>query len=408
MRENNDKTLLLSDDNEHWYEGLVHCKKADCEHRFADCYGYVWYTNEQYENKVAGISARLASKTVRELTSINRIVSSLTLADVLDPVPSILKSLSDTSVSELGTAINSMYLGELLGYKRTLDCKQTHEHTDDCYGWYEASCGDDSHAHTDDCYDKPAEGLLAKFANKRINQLNTLGDAVKELTLADVLDPVPSMLADLADTRIDELGNKLNDMYVGSAMGYVRNEKDGTQYPDESTADGEVKSNGSAFVKTYNGKWYEAELTCNDNHTHPAACYEYVWYTDATCTEKTHGASKKAFLQLHIERHIQCDKRAYSCEIGHKYRRKQDIGQRKGRKDYGYRGQNKQPENGRGIGIRRLYRQTVMRQRVPRAQRRLLRLVGRMRQNGLQPRTTPYIRRQELRQGKGTQRKNRR
>ena len=45
MRENNDKTLLLSDDNEHWYEGLVHCKKADCEHRFADCYGYVWYTN---------------------------------------------------------------------------------------------------------------------------------------------------------------------------------------------------------------------------------------------------------------------------------------------------------------------------------------------------------------------------
>ncbi len=294
MRENNDKTLLLSDDNEHWYEGLVHCKKADCEHRFADCYGYVWYTNEQYENKVAGISARLASKTVRELTSINRIVSSLTLADVLDPVPSILKSLSDTSVSELGTAINSMYLGELLGYKHMLDCKQTHEHADECYGWFEANCGDDSHAHTDDCYDKPAEGLLAKFANKRINQLNTLGDAVKELTLADVLDPVPSMLADLADTRIDELGNKLNDMYVGSAMGYVRNEKDGTQYPDESTADGEVKSNGSAFVKTYNGKWYEAELTCNDNHTHPAACYEYVWYTDATCTEKPTGV-KKAF-----------------------------------------------------------------------------------------------------------------
>ena len=83
--ENDDKTMLLSDDSEHWYEGRVDCKKADCEHRFADCYGYVWYTSEHYDNQVAGISARLASKTVKELTSINRIVSSLTLSDVLDP-----------------------------------------------------------------------------------------------------------------------------------------------------------------------------------------------------------------------------------------------------------------------------------------------------------------------------------
>ena len=179
-----------------------------------------------------------------------------------------------------------------MGYKHMLDCKQTHEHADECYGWFEANCGDDSHAHTDEFYSKPAEGLLAKFADKRISQLNTIGDTVKELTLADVLDPVPSMLADLADTQIGELGNKLNDMYVGAAMGYVRNEKDGTQYTDESTADGEVKSDGNAFVKTDNGKWYEAELTCKDSHTHFAACYEYVWYTDSTYTEKPTGVNK--------------------------------------------------------------------------------------------------------------------
>lgn len=284
-----DGTLLLSDDNESWYEGCVTCKKADCEHRYADCYGYTWYTSELLENKVTGIGAKLASKTIEELTSINALVSSLTISDVLEPVPSVLKSLADTPISELGTAIDEMYLGELLGYKRVLICENTHEHTDECYGWFEADCGNADHEHTDGCYTKQADGLLGKFADKKISQLNTLGDTVKELTLSDVLYPVPTMLADFANTPIGELGTKLNDMYVGSAMGFVRYEKDVNGFTQNTTADGSVKSNGSEYVKADGDKWYEAELTCAENHSHTSKCYEYVWYTDATHTNRPTG-----------------------------------------------------------------------------------------------------------------------
>ena len=287
-----DGTLLLSDDNESWYEGCVTCKKADCDHRYADCYGYTWYTSEKLQDKVTGIGAKLASKTIKEMTSINTLVSSLTISDVLEPVPSILKSLADTPISALGTAIDEMYLGELLGYKRMPVCENMHEHTNECYGWFEADCGNADHEHTDGCYTKQADGLLGKFADKKISQLSTIGDTVKELTLSDVLDPVPTMLADFANTPIGELGTKLNDMYVGSAMSYVRWEKDVSGFAQNTTADGSVKSNGSEYVKADGDKWYEAELTCKDANTHTADCFEYLWYIDDTHTNAVDGINK--------------------------------------------------------------------------------------------------------------------
>ncbi len=156
--------LGLSPDGKTWYEGGLTCIKeehqhtAECgvidpdgkgeicgleehTHNVAGCFGFVWY--EQCENAesdhthegewvpednndeqlpfvpLEGMMAKLSNKQIADMSNLDDAVKEFTLADVMgDDVPDILDSIKDTPIGDMNDAINDMYLGELLSFKR--------------------------------------------------------------------------------------------------------------------------------------------------------------------------------------------------------------------------------------------------------------------------------------------------
>ncbi len=193
--------------------------------------GTVWYnceTDHVHDAgcvKVDGLMAKLADKTISDLSNLDDIIADLTLEDVLgDNVPEILKSIKDTPVNQLSTAIETLKLGEMMGY--TLESGV----------WYDC---DTNHAHSSAC--TKVSGLMAKLADKTISDLSNLDGIISDLTLEDVLgDNVPSILASLKNTPISQLSTAMDGLKLGEMMGY--------------TLQGTV--------------WYD----CDTEHTHGAGC----------------------------------------------------------------------------------------------------------------------------------------
>ena len=292
------------------------------------CYFVAWKNGEA---PVDGIMAKLAEKQISELGNMQESINEMTLADVMgDSVPSVLKNLADTQIGELGEAIDNMYVGEMLdGYyckgaakpddtanvieivngtgenARTLlyvfvdgsnvsvskdrqtwsqgvrYCDVTdeaHVHDYKCFGfkWY-----------TDELCENVATGAMARIANVPLNQLSNTNDVIDQLTLADVMgkDKVPQMLKKLSDTKIGDLGNEINNLYVGDVLGASAEEVDVTDYDYPDVVADAVKSNTidstTTYAKLLDGKWYVAEQTCLDtSHTHTADCFRIVWMKD--------------------------------------------------------------------------------------------------------------------------------
>ena len=345
-----------------WAEGKVDCDQSHTH--TADCYGYVWYQECQsghahtadcvsitttdgktiYAQIAGGVTGKLAGEKVSQLGSgLNDKLMSFTLADVLgDNVPTMLQSIADTKISELGTAINSITIGELLGNKQQGGV------------WYE-KCTKTDHSTCTDEIDSdgekyvPASGILAKLCPLTVGELNsdtiqsviddvTLGEVIQiddssnkilqkfrdkkigelagefdNLTLGDVLDTTApgtnGLIVELADCKIGEIGTKINDVKLGAALGYARTEAAQgttlTQLAGTTVFDG---SDGKTYILD-GGKYYLAELTCTDAaHTHTDDCYAAVWTTtdgsaatgmnkiiaDMTVTELSDSAKLKA------------------------------------------------------------------------------------------------------------------
>ncbi|MCX4286510.1 MAG: hypothetical protein OSJ68_04360, partial [Clostridia bacterium] len=192
----------------------------------------------------------------------------MTLDKVLDEVPDMLDDIRHEPIGNLQNAINKLYLGGFLKYKRKPVDKNliTGEIavlqdggeiegyifdlnngkfalSDDENSWYEASLDcNDSHPHNRGCYrydwyEDPsyttkACGVAGKLADKKVNELNALNGEIEKFTLSDVLSDVPSMLKSIKDTPIGELSDAINNMYLGDFLEY------------EKTAGGWIDSNG--------------------------------------------------------------------------------------------------------------------------------------------------------------------
>lgn len=292
----------------------------------AECFAYVWFTKCQegtheggathtvqgeqcqlrtidgvadYFYRTSGITGKLAAKTVGGLTDISDIINSATLYDVLgDNVPSMLDSIKYEPIGSLQSALDKLYLGDILGYVKAqvdasgytdlfdtvkqsadgriaikcgnvwaegkLDCDQSHTHTADCYGyvWYR-EC-ESGHAHTADCvsitttdgktiYAQVASGVTGKLAGEKISQLGSgLNDKLMSFTLADVLgDNVPTMLQSIADTKIGELETAINGVAIGELLG---NKQQGDVWyekcaqTDHSACVGEIEIAGEKYI----------------------------------------------------------------------------------------------------------------------------------------------------------------
>ena len=217
-----------------------------------------------------GIEKVLADKTITDLKDFGSILDEVTLGDVLDPIPDMLKALANTKIADLGTAIETLYVGDLLGYT----------YNEGLARWEKDGT--------------PLEGIEKVLAGKTVNDLKDFGSILDEVTLGDVLDPVPDMLGKLADTPITKIGEKIDTLVVGDFLGYsyLAVDVSNANWSAVVGVDGLYQHTDGTFALENNGVAYIAELTCEQTHQHDASCYQYKWYTKCGdgCTGATHSS----------------------------------------------------------------------------------------------------------------------
>lgn len=278
------------------YTSELNCDNEDEDHEH-DSSCYAWY--DKNGQAVSGMMAKLAGKTVNDISDLSNTIKEFTLRDVLgEDIPAMLKSLADVEIGNLNGAINDMYLGDFLEYEKVeKECNEEHDHTATCqFDWYKNG--------------SVVEGMMAKLAYNKVSELSDLNNTVKTFTLRDVLgEDVPEMLLDVADTPVSEVGDAIQDIYLGSALGYNRNRiEDITEYKYHALDEGDniLKTlTPTKYIKREPNTtvWYEAVQSCplkqNASHTHTEACFEYVWYQDKDCTTLVDGVVK-AFVNTRV------------------------------------------------------------------------------------------------------------
>ena len=307
--------IALSTNGRDFYKGTLLCSDDTHEHT-SKCYAFLWYDSE--DKLVEGLMSKLADETVSNLVNLMETIQSLTLKDVLgDDVPDMLKSIENTPIGEISTAIENMYLGDFLGYTRNavddsdyvsvgslanvkqqdenyimqdgdswyeaqLNCGEDHSHSEDCFDfvWYDCNNTAANHRHGEDC--SIVEGMMGKLANEKVSELGNLSDKIMDFTLRDVMgDKVPDSLKAIQDTKIGELNTAIEEMYLGSFLGYERNPLDDSDYVNVGSL-ANVKQQGNKYVIKDGKIWYEAKMICNDksvDHLHERSCFDFVWYT---------------------------------------------------------------------------------------------------------------------------------
>lgn len=349
-----DTTYAMSEDCKTWYKAQLVCKDETHtrQHMLRKCYAYMWYDGEGDERHVVGgMMAKLAEKRVDEMGKLNETIKTFTIRDVLgDDIPEMLLPLADCELGEMKNEIDNLYIGDVLKNKRReIDDIDDYEFllsgattqevivvkvngdkyamTNDQKVWYEAELkyhsGEEDHKHTIDCfnyvwYEKCEEedhndcdetvyfdqvvyhkltGLTRHIVTIKVGELNsrTLFNAINDMTLGEIIkmdEDTNKILFEMQDVKVGELGKEINNVYLGSAMNYVRKRMSDVGY---ATVEGLIdNANATSFVKYKiaddktlyvksddNAKWYEADLTCqltDTTHIHTVNCYEYVWY----------------------------------------------------------------------------------------------------------------------------------
>ena len=336
------KDSLVKEEDGKYYEAELTCTEQHDVHGY-DCYGFVWYNStpldaghacnpneELIENsahyaKVTSLYGALVNLKVSDLTggsadAILNKVKGLTIADIVNgEVSGVLANFADMSLGELlDGGLEDMYLGSFLGYARTQAdssavtgvttlpdgtkvgvCNGKTVMSDDGKTWYLAQQTCEQHAdHTRDCYryvwtdgSAAVEGLMAKFADKKVNSLGDMSDMLQQLTLAEVLgeENLTGIFRQLANVPIGQISAEIDNIYIGTVLEYTRKQvADISGYTAvDDVAD--VLQNNGEFVRKDGDVWYEAKLDCTESHVHNSDCYGFVWYTDETCVQAVSG-----------------------------------------------------------------------------------------------------------------------
>lgn len=343
VKTENEKQHFVKEEDGKYYEAELTCTEQHDVHGY-DCYGFVWYNSSVlpsdhpctpdeelikdglHHSKVSSlygafVNLRIADITGGSFDAILDKVKDLTIGEIVNgEVSGILANFADMTVGELlDGGLEDMYLGSFLGYARTQAdssavtgvttlpdgtkvgvCNGKTVMSDDGKTWYLAQQTCDQHAdHTRDCYryvwtdgSAAVEGLMAKFADKKVNSLGDMSDMLQQLTLAEVLgeENLTGIFRQLANVPIGQISAEIDNIYIGTVLEYTRKQvADISGYTAvDDVAD--VLQNNGEFVKSDDGEvWYEAQLDCETDHVHTDACYGYVWYTDETHTQAVSG-----------------------------------------------------------------------------------------------------------------------
>ncbi len=336
------KDSLVKQEDGKYYEAELTCTEQHDVHGY-DCYGFVWYnssvlpsdhpcTHDEelikdglHHSKVSSlygafVNLRIADITGGSFDAILDKVKDLTIGEIVNgEVSGILANFADMTVGELlDGGLEDMYLGSFLGYARTqADSSAVTGVTtlpdgtkvgfangntvmsDDGKTWYLAQQTCEQHAdHTRDCYryvwtdgSAAVEGLMAKFADKKVNSLGDMSDMLQQLTLAEVLgeENLTGIFRQLANVPIGQISAEIDNIYIGTVLEYTRKQvADISGYTAvDDVAD--VLQNNGEFVRKDGDVWYEAKLDCTESHVHNSDCYGFVWYTDETHTQAVSG-----------------------------------------------------------------------------------------------------------------------
>ncbi len=326
---NETEDSFVKKDGDKWYEVVLKCTdQSHSDSHTAECYQFVWYEDAECQNVAEGIGASIANLKVSELTAekLQQSISGLTLKEVLgeENCTGVLKNLKDTKITEIGTTIDNMYIGTIMGYARKpytnidgftdttaegvkfsvadgryikaegdkwyaaqlqCDLHTDSEHTASCYEfvWY-----------TDTEYSLTVTGISKAFVNLTVSQLQdteTLTSRVYNLTLSEIgVQSDSPLLKSMSDVKLKDIGTAIDNAYMGTAMGLYRYQVPDISQYTETVVSGEVMGNfAGKYIRRDGDKWYSATLDCKSEesgHAHTADCYGFVWYTDSGCLQE--------------------------------------------------------------------------------------------------------------------------
>lgn len=182
-------------------------------------------------------------------------------------------------------------------YEAELTCTEQHDvHGYDCYGfvWYNSSvlpsdhpCTPDEELIKDSLHHSKVSSLYGAFVNLRIADItggsfDAILDKVKDLTIGEIVNgEVSGVLANFADMSLGELlDGGLEDMYLGSFLGYARTQADSSAVTGTTTLPDGTKvgvCNGKTVMSDDGETWYLAKSVCEQQHPHTRDCYIYIW-----------------------------------------------------------------------------------------------------------------------------------
>lgn len=190
-------------------------------------------------------------------------------------------------------------------YEAELTCTEQHDvHGYDCYGfvWYNSSvlpsdhpCTPDEELIKDGLHHSKVSSLYGAFVNLRIADItggsfDAILDKVKDLTISEIVNgEVSGILANFADMSLGELlDGGLEDMYLGSFLGYARTQADSSAVTGVTTLPDGTKvgvCNGKTVMSDDGKTWYLAQQTCEQHADHTRDCYRYVWTDGSAAVE---------------------------------------------------------------------------------------------------------------------------
>lgn len=190
-------------------------------------------------------------------------------------------------------------------YEAELTCTEQHDvHGYDCYGfvWYNSSvlpsdhpCTPDEELIKDGLHHSKVSSLYGAFVNLRIADItggsfDAILDKVKDLTIGEIVNgEVSGILANFADMSLGELlDGGLEDMYLGSFLGYARTQADSSAVTGVTTLPDGTKvgfANGNTVMSDDGKTWYLAQQTCEQHADNTRDCYRYVWTDGSAAVE---------------------------------------------------------------------------------------------------------------------------
>ncbi len=264
--------------------------------------GYTFNTDENrwYHDGTAvdTIKQKLAEKTLSEIQSgfdIISIFGDTKLGELMGytlegeiwynnsiAVDTLTQAMANQTLTSLqdGFDINTIFgvnkVGDLLGYT-----------FDDLTGKWQGSNG---------AVDPISQNLCSKLVSEITGGGLNMNDLINGVKLGDIITidaNSPAILKELADTNVNEIGTKMNLIYLGDLQNYERKEISDISTYDTIVVEDKILSDGTNYIKIDNGAWYEAVVTCAQTHIHDNEnCFDFVWYTDDTFASKVTGIQK--------------------------------------------------------------------------------------------------------------------